>query len=431
METKELNIIDMSVEGDGIARVGNDVYFIDGAVEGETVRAEITKDKDSLHWGNLVEIITPSYRRVEPLCPYFSKCGGCKLMHLSKDTQKLFKKLSLQRTIKKVTNFDIEVGETICGEHSFGYRNSLQLKIGKVDGEVKVGFYESKTHTIVNIDNCIVCGEYSGKLIKIINQYVTDTDADFESVFASYYDGKLLILVQTSSGTCDTNFYDYLKSEFDFVSLWVAKQFATSTLLNYKEAKWLAGDESEIVKLCGLEFNVTPLNFTQINFEVAEIIYKKIVDEIGTNKVVLDLYSGIGVTSVLFAKNENYVCSVEYIEESVNSAKQIAGKYGVSERVIQHTGDCAKVLGTLSFTDEEKENLVVFLDPPRKGAGKQVVDELIKLSPRKIVYMSCNPNSLAKDLRDLSVAYDIKTVDSFDMFPQTNSIESLTILTRK
>lgn len=431
METKEFKIIDMSVEGEGIAKIENEVFFIDGAVEGETVTAEIVKEKDNLHWGNMVEIIEPSFRRATPECPYFGKCGGCKLMHLTDDTQKLFKKLSLQRTIKKVTNFDIDVRETVCGKEKFAYRNALQLKVEKRDGQVLVGFFETKTHNIVDVDECLICGEYSKKLIDAIRQFVIDTDADFESVFANFYDGKLLVLVQTSSGQCDKAFFGYLKAQFDVVSLWSAKQFATSTLLNYKDAKWVAGDASEEISLCGLNIDVTPLNFTQTNFEVAEMMYKQVVDEIGGNKVVLDLYSGLGVTSVFFAQNQNYVCSVEYVESSVNATKQMAQKYGVADRLIAYAGDCGKILQTLNFTESERENLVVFLDPPRKGAGKQVVDEIIKLAPKKVVYMSCSPTSLAKDLRDLSTAYDINYVQSFDMFPQTNSIESLTVLTLK
>ncbi len=431
METKEFKIIDMSVEGEGIARIDNEVYFIDGALEGETVTAEIVKEKDNLHWCNQLKVIEPSFRRVTPTCPYFSRCGGCKLMHMDDDTQKLFKKLSLQRTIKKVTNFDIDVKETICGEKRLKYRNALQLKVEKRDGQVRVGFFENKTHNIVDIDECLICGDYSRKLISAIRKFVVDTDAMFESVFANYYDGKLLVLVQTSNGECNKAFYGYLKEQFDVVSLWSAKQFATSTLLNYKDAKCIVGDERETISLCNLDIEVSPLNFTQTNFEVAEMMYKHIIDEIGQGNVVLDLYSGLGVTSVLFAQNKNYVCSVECVESSVESAKKMAQKYGVDDRIIAYAGDCAKVLQTLDFSENERANLVVFLDPPRKGAGKQVVEQIIKLAPKKIVYMSCSPTSLAKDLRDLSGMYNIEYVESYDMFPQTNSIESLTVMTRK
>ncbi len=431
MEKNEFKIIDMSVEGEGIAKIGDEVYFINGAVEGEVVTAEITKSKDNLHWGRMLEVVEPSFRRAEPTCPYFSKCGGCKLMHLTQETQKLFKRLSLQRTIKKVTNLDIEARETVVGEHSFGYRNAMQLKVEKRDGKVLVGFYQAATHNIVDIDNCMICGEYSRKVIDAVRRFVTDTGADFESVFVNYYDGKLLVLVQTSSGACDKEFYNYLKVDFESVSLWSAKQFATSTLLNYKDAKFVAGEESQEISLCGIKFNVTPLNFTQINFEIAEKMYKQVVGEVGSNKVVLDLYAGVGVTSVLFAQNNNYVCSVEYVAGSVEAARGTAQKYGVDNRIIHHAGDCAQVMQTLEFTEKERQNLVVFLDPPRKGAGKQVMDELIKIAPNKIVYMSCSPTSLAKDLRELLDVYKIEYMQSFDMFPHTNSIESLTVLTKK
>lgn len=431
MEKNEFKIIDMSVEGEGIAKIGDEVYFIDGAVEGEVVTAEITKSKDNLHWGRMLKVVEPSFRRAEPECPYFSKCGGCKLMHLTQETQKLFKRLSLQRTIKKVTNLDIEARETVVGEHTFGYRNAMQLKVEKRDGGVLVGFYQAATHNIVDIDNCMICGEYSRKVIDAVRRFVTDTDADFESVFVNYYDGKLLVLVQTNSGSCDKDFYNYLKADFESVSLWSAKQFATSTLLNYKDAKFVAGEESQEISLCDIKINVTPLNFTQINFEIAEKMYKQVVGEVGSNKVVLDLYAGVGVTSVLFAQNNNYVCSVEYVAGSVEAAKGTAQKYGVGNRIIHHAGDCAQVMQRLEFTEKERQNLVVFLDPPRKGAGKQVMDELIKIAPNKIVYMSCSPTSLAKDLRELLDVYKIEYMQSFDMFPHTNSIESLTVLTKK
>lgn len=428
---KIFKIIDMSVEGDGIAKIDDEVYFISGAVEGETVTACIDREKDNLHWGRVTEVQEPSFRRAEPLCPYFSTCGGCKLMHLKEETQRLFKRLSLQRTIKKVTNLDIEAKDTIYGASSVGYRNSMQLKVEKQNGQVVVGFYQLGTHNLVDVDKCLMCGDYSAKVISAVRQFVADTDADFESVFVNYYEGKLLVLVQTSSGQCSKDFYDYLKRDFECVSLWSAKQFATSTLLNYKDAKFVAGDVSEEISLCGVQFEVTPLNFTQINFEVTEKLYTQVATEVGHGNVVLDLYSGVGITSVLFAQNNNYVCSVEYVAGSVESAKKTAQKYGVADKIIHHAGDCAQVMHTLEFTDLEREHLVAFLDPPRKGAGKQVMEELIKLKPQKILYMSCNPTSFAKDLRELLHDYNIEYVQCFDMFPNTNSIESLTLLTKK
>ena len=432
MDNKILDIIDMSVEGDGIARVGDEVYFIDGAVEEEKVEAEILKQKDNLIWGRLVKIVEPSWRRAEPQCPYFDKCGGCKLMHLNKETQLLFKMLSLKRTIKKVTNLDIDVLETVSAPNDLRYRNTIQLKVERTeDYGVDIGFYEPSSHKLVAIDDCIICNEKNATLIALMKQYIEETNAQIESIFASFFDNNLAILVQSTNGECDEELCDLLKTKFDNVSLWASKQFTTSTLLNYKEARYVAGEKSLKVHFDDIEVDVTPLDFVQINFDVAKIMYDCLLSSVGENKVVLDLYSGLGITSVKLAQNGNFVCSIEQIENSVNSAKALAEKYGVSDKIIHHCGDCAEILPTLEFSEAEKENLVVFLDPPRRGAGRTAIEALKQVEPKAIIYMSCNPTSLAKDVRDLLDKYEIVSMQAFDMFPHANNIESLTILRKR
>ena len=431
MDDKILDIIDMSVEGDGIAREGENVYFIDKAVEGEKVLATISTQKDNLFWGEAKEIIEPTYRRTNPACPYFDVCGGCKIMHLTKDTQSLFKMLSLKRTIKKVTNLDIDVKETVSSPKDFGYRNSIQLKVQQNNGDIQIGFYQARSHNLVAIDNCIVCNDNNKALIQILKEYIKNTGAKIESVFASFFDNNLSILVQTQDGECDSDLFNALQTHFNKVSLWSSKQYNDCTLLNYKNAKFIAGEKSLAITFDDIELEVTPLDFVQVNFELAQKLYQDVVNIIGENKVVLDLYSGLGVTSIKFAQNKNYVCSIEQIKSSVDSATELVKKYNLQDKIICHCGDCAIVLPTLEFSNEEQENLVVFMDPPRKGAGKVVMQQIKGLNAKKIIYMSCNPNSLAKDLRELLDLYDIYSMQCYDMFPQTNSIESLTVLTKK
>lgn len=432
MENKVLDIIDMSVEGDGIARIDDAVFFIDGAVEDEKVEASIYKQKDNLFWGKLEKIIEPSFRRAEPQCPYFEKCGGCKLMHLNTETQHLFKMLSLKRTIKKVTNLDIDLKDTFATQKNVRYRNKIELKVERTeDGGVAIGFYENASHKLVAIHDCLVCNEKNALLIALMKEYIQKTDAKIESIFAGFFENNLSLLVQTTDGECDRDLYDALAPHFDAVSLWVSKQFSASTLLNYREAKYVAGEERIEVRFDELKIKVTPLDFVQVNFEIASEIYSEVLKLVGENKVILDLYSGLGITSTKFAKAGNFVCAIEQIASSVESAKQLAIDNGVDDRVICHCGDCAEILPTLDLSDEEKANLVVFLDPPRKGAGREVLEQIKNLAPNEIIYMSCNPTSLAKDIRDLLDNYEIASMQAFDMFPQANSIESLTVLKRK
>ena len=431
MEKDLFEIIDMSVEGDGIARENDNVYFIDGAIEGEKVTAKIDKQKDNLFWGKIQSIVEPSFRRTTPICPYFEKCGGCKIMHLNSETQKLFKMLSLKRTIKKVTNLDVDVLDTIPSPKDFNYRNTIQLKIQKENDNIQIGFYQAGSHNLVSIDNCLICDEHNKTLIALLKEYISSTGAEIETVFASFFGENLSLLVQTVDGECDKTLYNVLKTRFDNVSLWCSKQYAHSTLLNYKDAKFVCGEKSLTVKFDEISISVTPLDFVQVNFDLANILYKDIVTLVGENKVVLDLYSGLGITSMLFAKNNNYVCSIEQINNSVESAKLLAKENDLQDRIIHYCGDCAIVLPTLEFSQEEKENLVVFLDPPRKGAGTKTLEAIKNLQPSKIIYMSCNPTSLAKDIRDLLDKYEIQSMRAYDMFPQTNSIESLTVLTKK
>lgn len=432
MENKILDVIDMSVEGEGIARENNLVYFIDGAVEGEKVEAEFIKQKDNLVWCKLVKVIEPSFRRADPPCPYFEKCGGCKIMHLNNETQALFKMLSLKRTIKKVTNLDVDILDTVQSPLDTRYRNSIQLKVDRnPDGNVDIGFYESRSHNLVSINDCLVCNDKNIDLIRILKEYLQTSRLNVQSVFASFWDDNLSILVQTDDGECEQELYDALIGAFNEVSLWCSKQYVASTLLNYKEARHFAGPERITINFDGFKIEVSPLDFIQANIEVAKILYNEIASKVGINKVVLDLFSGIGITSLKFAQNNNYVCSIEQIRNSVESAKKLAIENGLQDKIIQHCGDCAEILPTLEFSETEKQNLVVFLDPPRKGAGKALIEALKNLNPNTIIYMSCNPTSLAKDVRDLLDTYKIESMQAYDMFPQTNNIESLTVLTKK
>lgn len=463
----ELKIIDTSQDGSGVGKLDGLTVFVPFAIEGETVLVSNLVKHKNYATAILRKIKNPSPRRRYAPCPKYGICGGCQLMHLGYETQTLFKQLSLA-TILKRGGIDAIVNPT-KPSMEYEYRNSVQLKVG-YEPQIKIGFYFPQSHELIDIENCIVCGDWFKIVRKILLEFLPATKGDFvENIFITCFnqndESKIQLNFQTRSGTLSNaeELFNMLNAEFKVVSIWASKQEQNNTLLNYKTCTFLAGEKYLTFEFLNQKLSLQPTDFLQVNIAQAENIFtylKNQIDIIQPN-VLFDLFCGIGAFSTLVAPYCKNVYAVDINKSAIEKAKERAKAQNINN-VHFFSGDCNKLVfdlekythGTEEETDitdletlilqssntevfsqllhsSHSNRKVVFLDPSRVGAGKNVLEFINKIDFSDVFYLSCNPHSLVKDLGKLIEQYDIAEIMPYDMFPQTNKIETLVHLTRK
>jgi len=437
MEEKIVIIEDMSLEGEGIAHLEQGTCFVPYALESEEVVIDdISNDNHKLR-ARLVKVLKESSRRVKPKCPYFFKCGGCQIMHCNYDTQCLFKELKLKRIFEKQGLF-LKI-EPCVQSQEFGFRNSIQLKLEIIDNQLQVGFYERNSHKIVDLKECILCNEWSKILIKDIQLFYAECDkAEFNiKNIHAYYDQNqkgMLLVCQTNDGKLPLfeKFYEILKNDFK-LGLFVAQSYENNTLLNRRTIKYLMGEKLLTIKANDKKLKIRPSDFIQTNPNVAHKLLKdvcKIMFDQEVN-VVIDLYSGIGLSSILFASFVQKVYSIEENRSAVLSATENIKLNNYEDKILATLGNCNQDLDKLLDEKDLKSKLAVFVDPPRIGLKESIISKILKVKPSCIFYQSCNAKTLAYDLKLFAKLYNIVSVTPYDMFPNSEKLEILVVLTRK
>lgn len=463
----ELKIIDTSQDGSGVAKLDGLTVFVPFAIEGETVLVSNLVKHKNYATAILRKIKTPSPRRRYAPCPYYGICGGCQLMHLDYETQTLFKQLSLSSIFKR-GGIDAIVNPT-KSSIEYEYRNSVQLKVS-YEPQIKIGFYFPQSHELIDIENCRVCGDWFKLVRKILIEFLPKTKNDFvENIFITCFtqndENKIQLNFQTRSGTLSNadELFIKLNNEFKVISIWASKQEQNNTLLNYKSCKFLAGEKYLTFEFLNQKLRLQPTDFFQVNISQAENIFtylKNQIDIIQPN-ILFDLFCGIGAFSTAVSAYCKNIYAVDINKNAIEKAKERAKAQNINN-VHFFSGDCNKMVFELEkyVNDAEEpkdiadlESLilqnsnteifsqllhsshssrkVVFLDPSRVGAGKNVLDFINKIEFSDVFYLSCNPHSLVKDLNKLLDKYTIAEIVPYDMFPQTNKIETLVHLIRK
>lgn len=376
-------------------------------------------------------------------CPYFKKCGGCDFLDVDYNEELLYKKKTVEKELKR-NNVFTKVDDIIKMYYPGKYRNNVHLAVGIKDKEVVVGFYKKGSKTIIDVNGCSLFDSWLDKLIKIIKKFVKDFKIkpyDLESnkgiiryVTARHYKNNIIVtLVVTSQNFGGKEvLYSELKKEFNKVSLWLNINNRTDSAVFSNNFVHKYGEQKLDINICGISAKILPKSFVQTNIEITNKIYKKAVDEIISSKCnkVIDLFSGIGITSNIFAKNGLNVLSVEMEKSSVIDALEIAKENGTQDKIKFLLGKCEDV------TDEIKEfsddSTSVFVDPAKNGINSDVIETIKKINPKKIVYMSCNPETMARDLKLFinDNQYQLQSVTPYDMFARIDHIEVLSVLTK-
>lgn len=385
-----------------------------------------------------VKILEPSEFRVQPICKNFELCGNCNLLHMQYARQCKEKVIMLKKYLRNVS--DVYIDECTSSKDT-EWRNKTHLVFAKKGKRTVVGFVNEETHKVVEVTECKMHGEWFSRLVKKLVTWAQEYN--IEPYIPEKHSGILRFAVARNIGdslmltivsTIDINeklgvLYRALQNDFKSISLYNNINNQKNSMVFSDKFVHVCGDKKLCGNMLGVEYSLGPNSFLQTNEYITNKIYEKILDVINKSgcSTVVDLYSGIGITSILFAKSGKNVISIEYIKEAVEDAKALACKNGVAGKIKMYCGDCKDILPTI-----KGRNSVFFVDPPRKGLGYSVCNDIIKFSPKKIVYLSCNPESLAADLGQfVRRGYVINSISPYDMFPNTRHIETLVVLIRK
>ena len=441
-----LDIKRLGINGEGIGFYNRCAVFVNNAIPGEGHNVVITKYDGKMAFADSIENKRPSVDRIEPTCPYYSECGGCNTSHI-----KYSKMLELKRDIlieslnryTKLNTRSFEIASTVPSEQIFGYRNRSQLLVRKKDDKFTVGMLKANSNIPVYIDDCKV----QNPLINVINRKVLEFADELEipPYLAKFNRGVLRYLVvrvneKNEALVCfvcvekNKKIRELAKKVIEIKGvISVYENFNTSKkdgVIFGEESNLLEGQPYIVEELGKIKYRIYPNTFFQLNTSQAEKMYDIVLKacKLSRKEKVLDAYCGVGTISLYLANMAKEVVGIEYSKDSIESAKQNAEINKIrNAKFLQ--GDAAELIPKLLNDGEVYDILVV--DPPRTGLGEKLVNTIKQSKISKVIYVSCNPASLAKDLQNLSEVYNVNKITPIDMFPQTAHVECVALLNRK
>ena len=439
----ELTIDDLSYEGKGVAKVDDFTLFVDNALPGEKVKAVVTKVGKSYGFAKSLEILTKSPDRVDDIDNIYARTGIAPLSHLKYSEQLKFKQHQIAVNYQK-NGLDIKVNETLGMTDPLHYRNKAQVPVREVDGKLTTGFYRRHSHELIPMEDFLIQDpKIDAEILRvrdILRKYkVRGFDEENHKgqirtimVRRAYYTGQMMIVLV--SRVRDISHYKDIANEImasdEVKSLYLNINEKKTNVIFGKEMQLLAGSPYIDDEILGNTYRISPRSFYQVNPTQTQKLYQLAIDkaQLTGNESVVDAYSGIGTIGLSMANKAKKVTGIEVVEDAVKDAQQNADTNNIknADFVVGKTEDV--------LNEWSKNNVgvdVLMVDPPRKGLAASLIDSIKNIKPKKMVYVSCNPATLARDLKALSEIYDISESTPVDMFPMTNHIESVTGLVLK
>jgi len=445
-----LDIVGIGYEGEGIAKIEGFPIFIEGAIIGEKVKVLIVQAKKSYAYGKLLEVIEASEDRVEPPCKYFKRCGGCTIQHMNYKKQLEFKHERVKDCVSKLGGLSKDLVKFPIGmDVPYRYRNKVQLPVGLVDGKLSIGFYAPRSHNIIDMETCLIQDEVADKVASIVRAWMEKNSIKAGSVNGGFNkNGEIrhivirrgfttnevmVVIVSTKNTlTCKDELIEELKANVDglkSVILNVNKE-ATNVILGEK-CITLWGEDAITDYIGEFKFNISPKSFFQVNPKQTDILYHKALEyaALTGEETVFDAYCGTGTITLFLSQKAKKVYGVEVIESAIENAKANAKENNI-ENAEFLIGKAEEIIPNLVAEGVKPEVIVV--DPPRKGCDIKLLDSIGEVQPERIVYVSCDPSTLSRDLKILTEkGYEVVEVQPVDMFPQTSHIESVVLLKRE
>lgn len=454
-----VEITDIGVSGEGIGHVDGYTLFIKDAVIGDVVEAKVMKAKKNYGYARLMKVITPSEYRVEPKCAFARRCGGCQIQEMSYDRQLVFKDQKIRGNLERIGGFTKDQIDTVMQpvvgmEHPFGYRNKAQFPFGTdKEGNPITGFYAGRTHDIIANTDCALGVEQNKEILEIILQYMR------ENKIKSYDEktGKGLIrhaLIRYGFKTKEImvclviNGKKLPKAERLIEKLIQIEGMTSITISpNTRRDNVIMGDSYEILwgqgyitdYIGNVKYQISPLSFYQVNPVQTEKLYGLALEyaDLKGDETVWDLYCGIGTISLFLAQKAKQVYGVEIVPQAIDDAKENA-KINAIDNAEFFVGKAEEVLPEYYAEYEREHNGetahadVIVVDPPRKGCDETLLETIVKMQPEKVVYVSCDSATLARDLKYLCAnGYEIKMCRGVDQFPQSVHVETVVLLSQQ
>ena len=438
----ELNITDYTDKGFGIGRYENLAVFVPLSAIGDKLKVKIVKLKKNYAFAKIEEIIVPSDDRIEPDCPVFSKCGGCTYRHISYESELKFKQNSVYNCIKRIGGIDL-APQPIKSLSPLFYRNKAQYPVSE---EGQVGFYSTHSHRIVPCNTCLLQPKEFDTAVSVFENWLREKNISIyceqthKGLVRHFYlrssssrDIMAVVVINGDELPFSDSLIEALKSALGekFKSLQINKNKQKTNVVLGSECLTLYGSDTLSDTLCGVKVFLSPLSFYQVNHDMAEILYNTAKEYAEPkDKIILDLYCGAGTIGLSMADEAKKIIGVEIVPEAVEDAKKNASNGGFSNAdfICADAATAAKDLKNRDLSPD-----VVILDPPRKGCDESLVKTVANdFSPEKIVYVSCDPSTLARDIKLFTeLGYILKEYTPCDLFPRTSHCETVALLLRR
>jgi 23S rRNA (uracil1939-C5)-methyltransferase len=436
-----IDITGMGYEGEGVGKLNNFTIFVQGALLGESVKIKIVKVAKNYAHGKLLEVIKASEYRVEPVCGIYKRCGGCQMQHMSYEGQLEFKTQRVRDVIERIGKLeDVVVHPTIGMEKPYRYRNKVQLPVGLINGQVRIGFYAPRSHEIIDMDTCHIQDEIADKVVMLVKEWIIkyklqpynelDDSGNIRHVMIrkGFKTGEVMVVIVTKEEKLlnSKELIDVLVNNVQGLRSVIQNinPKKTNVILGEKN-RTLWGDKVITDYIGKFRFNISPLSFFQVNPVQTEVLYSKALEYAGLtgSEVVFDAYCGTGTISLFLSQKAKKVYGVEIVPQAIEDAKKNAIQNEV-DNVEFLVGESERVIPELINKGIKAD--VVVVDPPRKGCERSLLEEISKMQPERIVYVSCDPATLARDLGILKeLGYKTLEVQPVDNFPQTSHIENV------
>lgn len=444
-EIVELNIESYSSQGEGIAKLNGIVIFIKGTIQGELVSAKIIKVKKNCAWAKLLKIIKPSVFRIKPDCPHSSSCGGCSLRHMSYEEELRFKLQKVNDAISKIGKIDFKIDKIHGSLKVDRYRNKAIFPVSQdKDNNIKIGLFQSRSHNVIDVDRCYIQSEQAEQVISVIRKWMEENNI-------SAYDeetqrGKIRhiyvrtnknseVLVCIVANTQNLRHTDKLIEKFRKTDIKLAGLMLNVNNKNTNVAlgqtyKKIFGKQKITDWLFDLSFDLYVPSFFQVNRRQAEKLYEIAINFAGIEKTdtVIDMYCGAGTISLCMAKSAKEVTGIEIVNQAIENAKQnaIINQIENVKFVCQDASDASQNLVKNNIHPD-----IVCVDPPRKGLDNVTLNSILEMAPKKIIYISCDCATLARDLNIFKQDnYHLSKAQAVDMFPRTPHVETVCMLTK-
>ena len=414
------------INGEGIGYIGKKPVFIENTIPSEVVGFHITKEEKHYCIGKLEEIFTPSSSRRYPFCPIWQECGGCPSMHVKYKGQAKMKQTLIKQALKKYANYTGKIEPIIKNENPLGYRNSCKLPLQKVDGKWIAGMYQRDSHNFVGIKRCYVhtkiLEQVRQEVIRILNEYEVE---GCYSLVMKEFQGRVQIIIVTGK----------VELPKDLIQEWSALELVVSIVQNIKEENNhdlfgkqfypLFGEQIMSLEINGLNLELLPTSFFQLNTLQAQKMYQWVHNHVESSNTIVEAYCGIGAIGLGVSSKACKLIGIEYNPEAVENAQRNAQKNGINNATFI-AGDAGTVLEELSIPID-----TLIVDPPRSGLDETMIAAILQKEPKHIIYVSCNPSTLSKNVSVLQKKYSIEVVQPFDIFSQTALVECAVVLRKK